>query len=154
MSYSIKQLTSTSWILQKNSDRIAILSELPNKKIQVLGNLDQKLFDSMSDIEKFVGEQFKIEEVFENTDELDNINGFPIRHLSVNPVENTQGLPLYRKGNIIFAAGYYGIKFENGWSASYCPKQSTLTDNEYIGPFKNKLEMQNGISQKKRTSNI
>lgn len=154
MSYTIKQLTETGWILQKNSDRIAVLSELPNGKIQVLGKLEKKLFDKISDIEKYIGEEIKIEEIIEQSQELDNIDGYPIKHTAIVHIESSNGLPVYKKGNVTFAAGYYGVKFDNGWSASYCPKLSTIDGNEYIGPFRTKLEMQNSISQKKRASNI
>ena len=154
MTYIIKQITEKGWILQKDADRIAILSELPSGKIQVLGKLEKKLFDKMSDIENYIGEEIKIEEIAEQSEELENIDGYPTKHLSIVKIDNINGLPVYKKGNVTFAAGYYGIKFENGWSSSFCPKLSTLESNEYIGPFNNKLEMQNSISQKKRTLNI
>jgi hypothetical protein len=53
-----------------------------------------------------------------------------------------------------FAAGYYGILFANGWVASYCPKVSTIKDNEWIGPFHTRLEMLSAISFKKKEPKI
>ena len=32
------------------------------------------------------------------------------------------------------------IKFDNGWVPAYCPKLITLGRNEFMGPFKTKLE--------------
>jgi len=58
------------------------------------------------------------------------------------------------KGKARFAAGYYALDFDHGWTGSYCPRTSTLEENTYIGPFRTKLEMQNAMAQKKRVSKL
>lgn len=153
MTYSIKQLTDNSWILLENQNRLAVLTKNIQGKIQVLGNIEKKLFDTLSDVETHLGSKFEIEETVIQSQEIEKIRGYPIKHTAVSEVDSTE-LPLYKKGNVVYTAGYYGIKFDHGWSASYCPKLLTLNSHEYIGPFTTKLEMQNSISQKKRITDI
>ena len=53
--------------------------------------------------------------------------------------------PVYTKTNkskSFYCAGYYTIKFNNGWVKSFCPKFITLNRYEYQGPYKTKFEMQ------------
>ena len=66
-------------------------------------------------------------------------------------------LPIFTKGSkskSFFCAGYYIVKFNNGWVKSYCPKLITLNRYPYQGPFKSQDEMQerlriaNGITTK------
>ena len=54
-------------------------------------------------------------------------------------------LPIFTKGTkskSFFCAGYYIVKFNNGWVKSYCPKLITLNRYPYQGPFISKEEMQ------------
>ena len=53
-------------------------------------------------------------------------------------------LPIFTKGRkskSFFCAGYYIVKFNNGWVKSYCPKLITLNRYPYQGPFKSQEEM-------------
>lgn len=53
--------------------------------------------------------------------------------------------PVYTKtskSKSYYCAGYYIIKFNNGWVKSYCPKFITLNRYEFQGPFTSKDEMQ------------
>lgn len=56
----------------------------------------------------------------------------------------TKNLPLYtKKENSVsyYCAGWYLIKFTYGWSKALNPKLISLQRNEYLGPYKTKLEM-------------
>jgi len=46
-----------------------------------------------------------------------------------------------RKSKSFFCAGYYIVKFNNGWVKSYCPKLITLNRYPYAGPYKTQQEM-------------
>ena len=48
------------------------------------------------------------------------------------------------------AAGYWGLKFANGWTPVFCPKVETTTTYESIGPFTTKVEMNTIIAQKNK----
>lgn len=77
-------------------------------------------------------------------DDVD-VLGYPANCKPFNPVWDVQNkLPLFTKNaksRSLHAAGYYIIKFEHGWAQAFCPKLNTLTENEFQGPFKNKIEM-------------
>lgn len=80
--------------------------------------------------------------------------GFPCNTTPYNTTYNVEKkLPLYtKKENSIsyYCAGWYLIKFSYGWSKAMNPKFITLQRNEFLGPFKTKLEM---LDQMKRLNN-
>lgn len=151
-SYSLKPITETSWILQQDGNRLALITK-NSDKLRALGKLDQTVFDNFEALEKFLGGKLEVEKhEDEEVAELGKISNFPAKHAGAQAVEG-QELPVYRRSatsNTFYAAGYYGVRFPNGWVQSYCPKLTTLKENEFIGPFTTKLEMQNAISQKKK----
>lgn len=150
--YSLKPITETSWILQNSGTRVALVTQNEAELI-VIGKLPRNSFKDVKDLEKFLGSSIEIEKhEDEEIAELGSIKGFPVKHVGAIAVDE-QELPVYKRtatSNTFYSAGYYGVKFPNGWVTSYCPKLTTLTENEYIGPFQSKLEMQNSITQKKR----
>lgn len=149
--YSLKPMTETSWILQKDGSRLALVTSKDGELIAI-GKLGKNKFDSIKDLEKFLGSKVEIENPIEDAsgDELGDIDGYPVKHPNMVAADTELDLPVYKRGKTEHAAGYYGVKFAHGWVTSYCPKLTTLTSNEYIGPFRTKLEMQNSISQVKR----
>jgi hypothetical protein len=74
-----------------------------------------------------------------------DVHGYPCKTKPFNGLYDLKRkLPLYTKtedSQSFFTAGYYCIEFENGWVPAYCPKLITLGRNNYLGPFKTKLEM-------------
>ena len=154
--YTMKPMTESSWILQRNGNRIALVTTKDGKLISI-GKLEKNKFEDIKDLEKFLGSKIEIEQTEEeSTAELGNVGGYPVKHAGAVPVDGAE-LPVYKRtknSNTEYSAGYYGIKFNHGWTASYCPKLTTLTENEFVGPFTTKLEMQNSMSQKKRAIDI
>lgn len=75
-----------------------------------------------------------------------NVYGFPCEHKPHNVLwDLSHKLPIFTKGSkskSFFCAGYYIIKFNNGWVKSYCPKLITLNRNPYAGPYDSAEEMQ------------
>ena len=78
--------------------------------------------------------------------ESHDVHGFPISHKPWNVLWDVKHqFPVYTKtskSKSYYCAGYYVIKFNNGWVKSYCPKFITLNRYEFKGPFKTKAEMQ------------
>jgi len=78
--------------------------------------------------------------------ETNTVYGYPCEHKPNNVLWDVpKRLPVFTKGTkskSFFCAGYYIVKFNNGWVKSYCPKLITLNRYEYQGPFKTKQEMQ------------
>jgi len=85
----------------------------------------------------------------------DNVDGFPTEWNVVYNKLNKDvhaTLPIFtksEKSTSYHSAGYYGVKFPNGWTHSFCPRLNTLTSYEYIGPYKTEMEMTVAIQRKK-----
>lgn len=83
-----------------------------------------------------------------------HVFGYPVIKVETFNIQEKNNLPCFTKtvgSSIFFAAGYYGINFENGgWMESFCPKLGTLNKYEHIGPFKSESDMQIAIQRKKR----
>ena len=74
------------------------------------------------------------------------VYGFPCEHKPQNVLWDVKHkLPIFTKGSkskSFFCAGYYIVKFNNGWVKSYCPKLITLNRYPYAGPYDTLEEMQ------------
>lgn len=78
--------------------------------------------------------------------ETHSVYGFPCDYKAHNILWDVKHkLPIFTKGNkskSFFCAGYYIVKFNNGWVKSYCPKLITLNRYPYAGPYDTLEEMQ------------
>jgi hypothetical protein len=78
--------------------------------------------------------------------EAHTVYGYPCEHNAHNDLWDVKHkLPIFTKGKkskSFFCAGYYIIKFNNGWVKSYCPKLITLNRYPYAGPYDTVEEMQ------------
>ena len=78
--------------------------------------------------------------------EAHTVYGFPCEYNAHNALWDVKHkLPIFTKGKkskSFFCAGYYIIKFNNGWVKSYCPKLITLNRYPYAGPYDTQEEMQ------------
>ena len=150
--YSLKPLTNTSWILSTNGERVALVSQLPTGHIKLIGKLNEE-YKTFDQLEKNLG-KITIESAYEVSSEPEQgkIGNLPVKHSTwYNTMPDP--VPNYTRTDTSttrYAAGYFGLKFQAGWSSSFCPKLSTLTEYEYIGPFTTKIEMQQQISSKQK----
>lgn len=132
--------------------------------IKSIGPMDKKLFASTDELQSYLGSALRVEAVEaddEQGEEIGNIQGYPVKHRTVFDVEEHDhpngkliSYSKTNKGKTKFAAGYFAIDFEHGWTASYCPRWQTLEEHGFIGPFYSKLEMQSAISAEKRKTKI
>lgn len=156
-SYTLKPITETSWILLADGLQFALLTSKNNEITVFGGKLERNKFSSIDDLGKFLGSKITTEKTEDdNVEEVGDVNGYPVKHAATIAVEHDLG-PVYKRSNssnTLYIAGYYGVKFPNGWVQSYCPKLSTIQENEFIGPFTTKLEMLNAISQKKKAIDL
>jgi len=78
--------------------------------------------------------------------ESNTVYDFPCEHKPNNVLWDVKHkLPIFTKGTkskSFFCAGYYIVKFNNGWVKSYCPKLITLNRYPYAGPYDTLEEMQ------------
>ena len=121
---------------------------------------DEWLIHRLSNGETIAYEKENISEIFlfeskaENMDISDDVQvfGYPVRDIEIFQIQNKDGYPCFAKtltSNILYAAGYYGINFDNGgWMDSFCPKLSTLKKYEHIGPFRSNTDATIAIKRK------
>lgn len=154
--YSLRPLTESSWILNLNGERIGLVSKV-NEKYQIIGKIGSGIHDSIDSMASSIGGKIIVEQPIEPQQEKETgmVGGYPIKHSEwYNATE--EPVPSYtriQKSDNRYAAGYYGLRFPNGWTQSFCPKLTTLVEYEYIGPFTTKLEMQHQISTKNKAIN-
>lgn len=155
--FSLKPITEQSWVLFADGERSSLVSS-SEVGIKVIGKIATGQYSSIDELRNKLGGKLTMEQPTEATveKEVGEISGFPIKHSVWHNVELTP-IPHYTRTPTSaskYAAGYYAVKFSNGWTPSFCPKLTTLSEYEYIGPFTTKLEMQHRISTKNKTSNV
>lgn len=154
--YKLKQITETSWILTSSGDRLAVIT-CNDGEYTAIGRLDMKKFKTLDELKDHLGGHLSVEEPEDCTGtESGDVEGYPTKHQSAHDVKMDE-YPSYAKtqgSTNRFAAGYYGVRFSHGWVHSFCPKVTTLQENEWIGPFRTKIEMSNAITQRKNAPKV
>jgi hypothetical protein len=84
----------------------------------------------------------------------EHVFGYPVAKIEAFKIQEKDNLPCFTKtptSKVYFAAGYYGINFDNGgWMDAFCPKLSTLRKYEHVGPFKTLTDAQIAVKRKQR----
>jgi hypothetical protein len=145
------------WIVEDGGKKIASILANAGGVTLVKGN-NRERFTSLkllSERHNIIVDKTKPQKV--NTESHD-VYGYPCEYNAQNILWDVQHrLPIFTKGNkskSFFCAGYYIVKFNNGWVKSYCPKLITLNRYPYQGPYASQEEMQeqlriaNGITSK------
>lgn len=137
----ILQLTNNSWLIRAGSGASGLLFKTEADYL-FMSPTSRLTFDDLAAVEKKFGKldtEHRVEE-----EEVANIRGYPVKHQGITVVSEDPAL-YTTGGRVVFAAGYWGLKFTNGWTQAFCPKKRTLEEYESVGPFKNKLEMLNHL---------
>ena len=143
------------WITYDSSGKTGTMSpnsDDPQQYIQLLSTGEKVTYDvaTIQDVFTFEGKadlsSWHQEHVF----------GYPVIKIETFKTQEKENLPCFTKtvaSKVFFAAGYYGINFDNGgWLDAFCPKLATLRKYPYIGPFKTESDMSIAIQRKKRTN--
>lgn len=136
------QLTSNSWLIRSTSGTSGVLFNTDEGYL-FMSPTSRLEFEDLDAVKKKFG-KLDIEQR-QDEDEVSQIHGYPVKHDHI--VITSESPPLYTTGGrMVMAAGYWGLKFPNGWKVAFCPKQSTTQEYTSVGPFRNKMELQNHIS--------
>ena len=156
MRYDFKPISPTSWLISVGGNKQGMCIQ-KNDQFHLVGIAiaRDQMFASFSEIETKLKIQIQFEEVSTDTksEEQGDIAGFPVKHLAYNISDGDR--PTYTKtenSDVLYAAGYWGILFPNGWVLAFCPKHATLDQYKTRGPFKTKLEANHAINQEKTKS--
>lgn len=136
------------WIVEHQGEKIATLrKDQTSNQFVLSAKLGVTTFNTVNDIKAHFGEDFFVATIEKESDDAVElaVHGFPTKCKPVNPTYDVvRALPMFKKkkdSSTVYCAGYYVIKFDFGWVTSFCPKLSTVLENEYKGPFKSKIEM-------------
>lgn len=146
-----KQLTENSWMLaDAKSGKTVGMVNFKNNKFVLLGKKQE--FDTLEKTAEFLGGKLldtANEEDVVMSEPVTDINGVPVKHAAACEFETQtlDGVSIetyrikagYRK---VYAAGYFGLKFKNGYVTAFCPLFKTLVDNGFIGPYNNQIDME------------
>ena len=132
------------WILEDNGQKVGTIRSNENGVTLTVGK-ENHSFKRLEELKQKMKVSFTGKELA-NKEKLEyEVHGFPCKTNPYNAIfDLKRKLPLYTKtedSQSFFTAGYYCIEFENGWVPAFCPKLITLGRNNYLGPFKTKLEM-------------
>ena len=135
------------WIVEEGGEKIATIQAIEEGGFAYVHDEQRELFPSIKMISKKYNIEFvKAEKPKKEKLDVYDVYGFPTNTQPNNEVLDVQRyLPIYTKGaksKSFFCAGYYIVKFNNGWVKSYCPKLITLNRYAYAGPYESAEEMQ------------
>lgn len=140
------------WLIERDGMKIGTLQKLDAGYTSFIEG-EKKIFQSLSDVIKTLNVEFQKKVKVVDTEESYNVMGYPCSEKPYNEALNiAKKLPIYTKTpttKSLYAAGYYNIRFEKGWSEAFCPKLITLEKNFFRGPFKSRMEARAVLTNEK-----
>lgn len=134
------------WILEENAKRVGMMN-FTNEHYSI--NMNRKEFTATTKTElKKLGIEFVVRDL--NHGGHLEVLGYPTDREEVYNVKTIDGYPTFTKkaeSKSVHVAGWYGLKFKNGWVTVLCPRLSTLHNNTHIGPYKTKMDLKVVIGQ-------
>ena len=141
------EIQENNWMISRKNNIVGFVFKT-KEAVNVLSR--EEYVGKYSDFDDFCN-QHKVKVTFEKMESKNQIqqevNGYPTKHNSAFNIE-TDPVVSYTKlehSQDRYAAGYYGIKFKETYQPSFCPRVSTITSYEYVGPFKTILEMNHAM---------
>ena len=136
------------WILEENAKRVGMMNFKDNNYTINLKRKD--LVAQSQDELKTMGIEFVVRDLTHGG-HLE-VMGYPTDQEEVFNVKEIDGFPTFTKKALsksTHVAGWYGLRFKNGWCTSLCPRLSTVKTNTFVGPFKTKMDLKVVLGQKK-----
>ena len=138
------------WVLENDGKQVGTIQVNP-LGVTLVSKGKREKFSSLkilSDRYNIVVDTQKPEKVKKKEEQ--DVYGYPCAYKAYNILWDVpKKLPVFTKGKkskSFFCAGYYAVKFNNGWVKSFCPKLITLQRYEDKGPFKTEIEMKQVLS--------
>ncbi len=140
-------LKNKYWIVEEQGEKIATIQAIEEGGFVYVDGSSRQLYPSIKLLTKdhnivFDTESKKSKQSAGSFDAY----GYPTSQKPWNVLWDVKHqFPVYTKtskSKSYYCAGYYIIKFNNGWVKSYCPKFITLNRYEFQGPYTTKEQMQ------------
>jgi hypothetical protein len=130
------------WIVEQGEERVGTLSKDEEDRFMYQNKKGTRIFNTEIAMKKFLGKIVFTSKELEESKVTGGQEAYGFATSSV-PITSMfdikRKLPLFtksKKSKSFYCAGYYIIKFKKGWLRSFCPKLTTLDENEYKGPYK------------------
>lgn len=140
-------LKNKYWIVEEQGEKIATIQAIEEGGFVYVEGATRQVYPSIKLLSKDHNIVFDADakKTRQTTTQYDAYS-FPTSQKPWNVLWDVKHqFPVYTKtskSKSYYCAGYYIIKFNNGWVKSYCPKFITLNRYEFQGPFTSKEEMQ------------
>lgn len=144
-------LKNKYWIVESQGNKVATIQAIDDGGFVYVHDDARERFNTIKLLSKAHNVVFdtSVSKKEKSVTESHEAHGFPVTNKPWNTLWDVKHqFPVYTKtskSKSFYCAGYYIIKFNNGWVKSYCPKFITLNRYEYQGPFKTKTEMQEAL---------
>jgi len=136
------------WILEENAKRVGMMNF---KDDNYVINLNRKDYVAHDNNElKTLGIEF-VKRDYTHGGHLE-VMGYPTDQEEVYNVKEVEGFPTFTKkaaSKSTHVAGWYGIKFKNGWVCTLCPRLTTVQTNTFVGPYRTKMDLKVVLGQQK-----
>lgn len=139
------EIQKNNWMISRKNAIVGFV--FSTDKLNILSDDYAGVYDDFDDFAVKHKAKISFEQIETKDRVQQELNGFPIKHATLFNVEEEPVLS-YTKlehSQDRYAAGYYGIKFKETFQPSFCPRMSTITSYEYVGPFKTTLELQHAM---------
>jgi len=151
--YTVEIVKDRFWIVEDAGIKLGLIRKTQSSDFEVIMQdalaIETLPFDALTSkygSKILESKQVKKIESVEYGKDLDEVEGFPAKHIGFNKKTDDAGIPVYtktEKSKVYYAAGYYGLAFPGaGWKNTYCVKRETLDNYKYIGPFKSKTQLE------------
>jgi hypothetical protein len=134
------------WIVESEGTKIATIQAVEEGGVVFVQESKRQLYPTIKVLSKEHNIMFAAPTNKNSVAVEHQVYGFPVKQKPWNALWDVKHqFPIFTKtskSKSYYCAGYYIIKFNNGWVKGICPKFITLNRYEYQGPFKTKEEMQ------------
>lgn len=145
--HKLQQISDVAWIVNQGEQHVGILNKDIQNHFTFISGKERIDFDSETDVKQHFGNVA----LFTDLDDRDTVvpnsyyvKGYEVDYPEPYLVEDPEcDLPLYTKlegSDVVYAAGYYCIRFNKGWKYGRGPKLATLKKYGYEGPYHTELE--------------
>ncbi len=139
------------WIVESKGNKVATIQAVEDGGFVYVHDNERERFSTIKLLSKAHNVVFDSTHVKKEkfTSESHEVHGYPVSNKPWNLLWDVKHqFPIYTKtskSKSYYCAGYYIIKFNNGWVKSFCPKFITLNRYDFQGPFRNKTELQDAL---------
>lgn len=159
--YTVEIVKDRFWIVEDAGIKLGLIRKTRSSDFEVIMqdalSVETLPFDALTSkygSKILESKQVKKIESVEYGKDIDAVEGVPTKHKAFNKktiIIANKNIPVYtktEKSEVVYAAGYYGLKFpEAGWKNAYCVKAETLHNYVFIGPFNSKTQLESEINR-------